>query len=518
VLKQNLYASTPLVGHMNLYCDATTKNSDLGSGKALGFTLVEVMIAMMIALIGMLALGSLTITSLDSNEAAQERTEAVNLGTSIMEDWIASPTDALPIPSCSPALTSPLVAGVHTACEPLASTVKVNYDIYVTVNNPYAFMPVGMPTGSLPVSRKLEAGLRITSILVDRTNSAVLYAGTNVGGLYQSADSGANWVKTSNIGYVGINDIKQDSFGNIYAGTDVGVITNQGALGTWIPKNTGLGNLTVHTLVIDPVTPTTLYAGTNGGVFKSVDGGTTWVASSGNLPTNITNSTVNALVIDPVTPTTLYAGTDVNVGVDPYSGVFKSTDGGVTWSTMKATSPNNVNALAVDPVTPTTLYVGTDVYTATGTVGSGIDSYTSPIGWNVAVSPNDSFTLALTMDTTSLVMGPIPVSGSRGINMLGSRGKGAGVYKGNALRTWFTTHSNQAQRRIYSIAIDSNNPNVWYAGSDGGVLKSTDSGVNWAAINNGLGIVPKEKVVTISWNHKGKTHSIVLTHISRRPY
>src|SRR5215813_8952055 len=76
----------------------------------------------------------------------------------------------------------------------------------------------------------------------------------------------------------------------------------------------------VSALAIDPVMPSTLYAGTLGaGVFKSMDGGATWRG------TGLTNGTVFALAIDPTTSTTLYAAMG-------YAGVFTSTDGGVTWS------------------------------------------------------------------------------------------------------------------------------------------------------------------------------------------
>jgi photosystem II stability/assembly factor-like uncharacterized protein len=83
--------------------------------------------------------------------------------------------------------------------------------------------------------------------------------------------------------------------------------------GHWSAVNTGLTITDVVALAIDPATPTTLYAGTFGGVFKSTDGGTNWSA----VNTGLTNTYVVALAIDPATPTTLYAGT--NGG-----GVFKS--------------------------------------------------------------------------------------------------------------------------------------------------------------------------------------------------
>ena len=79
----------------------------------------------------------------------------------------------------------------------------------------------------------------------------------------------------------------------------------------------------ILSLVIDPATPQTLYAGTvGGGVFKSTDGGAAWSAAS----TGLGNVTVWSLAIDPATPQTLYVGT--------FNGVFKSTDGAAAWSAV----------------------------------------------------------------------------------------------------------------------------------------------------------------------------------------
>src|SRR5262252_5789395 len=115
--------------------------------------------------------------------------------------------------------------------------------------------------------------------------------------------------------------------------------------------NLGPAGGIVYALVIDPTTPTTLYAGTlGGGVFKSTSGGSSWNAVNAGL----TNPLVFTLAIDPTTPTTLYAGTTGN-------GVFKSTDGGSSWSVVNAGLANlAVRSLAMDPTTPTTLYAGTE--------------------------------------------------------------------------------------------------------------------------------------------------------------
>jgi hypothetical protein len=100
-------------------------------------------------------------------------------------------------------------------------------------------------------------------------------------------------------------------------------------------------------LAIDPLTPGTLYAGTNGtGVFKSTDAGVTWNAANTGLPAD-----VRALAIDPHTPSTLYAGA--------VPGLFKSTDAGATWDKL-TTEFFFATALVIDPLTPSTLYAGTD--------------------------------------------------------------------------------------------------------------------------------------------------------------
>ena len=53
--------------------------------------------------------------------------------------------------------------------------------------------------------------------------------------------------------------------------------------GAWSAINNGLTNKNVYTLAIDPLIPSTLYAGTQGGVFKSADWGGSWSAINSGL-------------------------------------------------------------------------------------------------------------------------------------------------------------------------------------------------------------------------------------------
>src|SRR6266853_789344 len=114
-----------------------------------------------------------------------------------------------------------------------------------------------------------------------------------------------------------------------------------------VPSWTGIGpgGGIALSLAVDPATPTTLYAGTQGGgAFKSTNGGTSWNAVNSGLPLN---AVVRALAVDPTIPTTLYAGTQSG-------GAFKSTNGGASWTAINTGLTNLlVFALAIDPITPT---------------------------------------------------------------------------------------------------------------------------------------------------------------------
>jgi photosystem II stability/assembly factor-like uncharacterized protein len=182
--------------------------------------------------------------------------------------------------------------------------------------------------------------------------------------VYKSTDGGKNWSQVGLAG-INVGSLAIDPFDPniLYAGTtsSEGVFRSLDGGATWSAVNTGLTARNVWSLAIDPQNPTTLYAGTGynypdicRGVFKSTDGGSSWIELGPR------DRSISAMAIDPQTPTTLYASSSQwacsGGGPDVSPGVYKSTDGGSSWV---AIDPRLTRALAIDPQTPTTIYAGT---------------------------------------------------------------------------------------------------------------------------------------------------------------
>lgn len=171
---------------------------------------------------------------------------------------------------------------------------------------------------------------------------------------------------------------------------------------TWARADTGLpspgvgflNTVNAISLVIDPINTGTLYVGLAGiygdpgtpngavaGIYKTTNGGLSWTAVNNGLPGRPGASSlppdVPALAIDPINPQVLYAGVSVsdNPGA-PVAGVYRSSDGGGSWSNASnGLVGADVRALLVDRTTPSTVYAGSiGTYTNPGGVYKSLNS------------------------------------------------------------------------------------------------------------------------------------------------
>jgi photosystem II stability/assembly factor-like uncharacterized protein/mono/diheme cytochrome c family protein len=201
--------------------------------------------------------------------------------------------------------------------------------------------------------------LHATTVAVDPSRSDVLYAGSPYG-VFRSVDSGVTWEARTNgmsdprVFAVAVNPRSPGVLyvggfgGRIYRSTDSGAAWSETKLGADVYRVTALavdaGESSVPAL---ENRPSAVYAGTSGGgIFRSDDGGRTWSALTG-LP----DPTIYAIALDSRLATTLYVGTP--------SGVYRSLDRGGHWSPAGPEPSIAALCLAVDPEIPGTVVAGT---------------------------------------------------------------------------------------------------------------------------------------------------------------
>lgn len=258
--------------------------------------------------------------------------------------------------------------------------------------------PTSATSKAIPDARWMATTLQGTTIYtlaVDPTNPAIIYAG-GFDGLYKSTNRGNTW-RTLNVGLpvsvpVYVLAIDPLTPTTLYAGLgdSGGVYKSVDGGSTWISASTGITGVYILTLAIHPLTPTTLYAGAMaGGLFVSTDAGGTW-----QLTNLAPTSYVSALRLDPQMPNTLYVGR--SDGGEGNARVFKSTDGGDSWlTTTTGLAGSFMNTIVFDPLTTTTLYGG-----ISGNGGGIFKSTNSGQDWST-IGP-DVLAQALVIDADTL--------------------------------------------------------------------------------------------------------------------
>ncbi|MDH5194683.1 MAG: hypothetical protein OEW32_13430, partial [Nitrospira sp.] len=177
---------------------------------------------------------------------------------------------------------------------------------------------------------------RVIAMAVDPAYPATVYAGTKGDAVYKSHDGGQRWASMRS----GLDDATISSVVNqflfdptdaqhIFIATTMGVFETKNGGEQWVKKMEGMKEvLMVVTLGMDPTRPSILYAGTSGGVYKSIDQAGHWEkVNNGLVPPNMVKTSralnVTAILVDSYEPETVYAAT--------LAGMYKTTDGAKAW-------------------------------------------------------------------------------------------------------------------------------------------------------------------------------------------
>jgi len=221
------------------------------------------------------------------------------------------------------------------------------------------------------------------------------------GFVYRSADAGFSWASIDGdlprglIGSPRAIAVDPSDAGKLYLAADANVYRTSDGGASWTGAQLPAE---ATSLIVDPSTPSTLFAGTwDGGVYRSIDSGASWGAVNNGLP-GPANTGAPRVVADPNTSGTFYALYDLYQNA---RGLYRTVNSGASWSLVSDGVPGvglmTYNSSVVDlvspPGAPGTLYVAggsSDIYRSTDNGVSWDRVFTSGgINRRLALDPDD---------------------------------------------------------------------------------------------------------------------------------
>jgi len=367
---------------------------------------------------------------------------------------------------------------------------------------------------------------KFLSLAICAGSPNVLYAGTDQNGgsssgVYKTTDGGATWTllvsgitdnlaiqsitvhpTNPNIAYIAVFDGVNAATNGVYKTTNGG--TN------WTAASTGITNKNILTVMLNPVNPNTVYAGSSlilpgstgpSTIYKSYDAGNSWSLFSTGLPTGTTTGDpIRAMSMSTLDTNTVLAALFEN---DTTGGTYLTTNGGTSWN-KKWGIPNTVGTLTraclIRPGSNTEFYMGIDQSSATGLMGvyRTTDGGATWVDFSGGLLLNTYPVRALAFKSD--LISPTLYAGAANTTLGAGRGVFEYTFPSTVSLVWSEQTSGTPQI-LYSISAADNN-NVWACGAAGVVSRTTNGGVNWTAAT---GNIPTTEAQYNIWAVDGNT-------------
>jgi len=276
---------------------------------------------------------------------------------------------------------------------------------------------------------------RLNAVALHPTDTNTFYVGACAGGFWKTHDAGNTWqvyrdsLATLGVSSIALNPNHPDT---MYFGSGdrdasdalgFGVYKSVDGGNTWVISNSNMGNVTVGRLIVDPKNPNILLAASSNGIYRSTNAAATWTRVNSN--TNFKD-----IAFMPNNSNVVYA---TRVGL-----FYKSTDNGITWTQISSGIPTtgiSRGVISVSPLDSTLVYF----WLANGSVHQGF-----------YLSRNGGTSFQLMSTTPNIHANSIDGSGTSG-------------------QAWYDK----------TMTVDPTNAGIIYCGGVN-IFKSQDTGKTWA--------------------------------------
>ena len=341
---------------------------------------------------------------------------------------------------------------------------------------------------------------RIADIAIHPENENTWYVAVGSGGVWKTVNSGTTWTPifdkqvSYSIGCITIDPNHPhviwvgtgENIGGRHAGYGDGLYKSEDGGLTW--KNMGLeASERISEIIIHPENSAVMWVASQGpmwskggerGLYKSTDGGATWKKTLGdNEWTGVTD-----IAVDPRNPDWMYAATwdrhrtvAAYMGGGPGTGIYRSTDGGETWTKLTNGLPkSNMGkiGLAISPQQPDIVYAAIELDRRTGGVFRSADRGTT---WEKrsdavagATGPHyyqELYASPHQFERLYLVDAWMQYSEDGG-------------------KTFKRLNRDHKHGDNHAIAFKPSDPDYLLVGTDGGVYESFDLGAHWRYMEN----------------------------------